>query len=244
VAFSELARNRILVGGAAAAVGAVVLVYPYLTEGVLDRFGVRPPATALLALALLPVLLAGRGPWPERGAALRWAFVVVLAAAAITGSRTALYLVPALVHLSAAAIFHASLADEESLIERAVRFMVPEAPDFIRSYCRKLTAMWVGFFAASAAVIAALAVLGTPEQWRAFSGWIVYALMLGITAVEFCVRKTWFRYYFHGGLVDRAWSRLFPAENTPQGRRSQAYIRWVREQRAESVPGARQPARR
>jgi hypothetical protein len=73
--------------------------------------------------------------------------------------------------------------------------------------------------------IAGLALAGRLEAWRAFTGWIVYAAMLVFGAVEFLVRKTWFRYYFHGGPFDRLWSRLFPAEATAAGRRSQAYIR-------------------
>ena len=44
-------------------------------------------------------------------------------------------------------------------------------------------------------------------------------------AGEFLVRKTWFRYYFHGGPFERFWSRLFPAEATPRGRESLEFIR-------------------
>ena len=53
-----------------------------------------------------------------------------------------------------------------------------------------------------------------------------------ISALEFFVRKTWFRYYFHGGAFDRFWAKLFPAENTEQGRRSAAYIQRYREKAA------------
>ena len=108
---------------------------------------------------------------------------------------------------------------------RGARWLVPEAPDFVRSYCRKVTALWVGFFAGSAVLIAVLAVSGAQAWWELYTGQLVYALMMAISAVEFFVRKTWFRYYFHMGPFDRLWSTLFPAENTPQGRRSEAYIR-------------------
>jgi len=48
--------------------------------------------------------------------------------------------------------------------------------------------------------------------------------MLVASGVEFLVRKTWFRYYFHGGWFDRVWAKLFPAEATPEGRRSMQHI--------------------
>ena len=81
-------------------------------------------------------------------------------------------------------------------------------------------------------MIAGLALSGRAAPWQAVTGWGIYALMLAISALEFFVRKTWFRYYFHGGLFDRFWARLFPAENTEQGRRSAAYIERYREQAA------------
>jgi hypothetical protein len=84
-------------------------------------------------------------------------------------------------------------------------------------------------------VSAGLAVAGTPEAWRAFTGWGIYAVMTAITCVEFFVRKTWFRYYFHGGPFDRFWSKLFPAENTERGRRSAESIRRFREQAAQNA---------
>jgi hypothetical protein len=56
--------------------------------------------------------------------------------------------------------------------------------------------------------------------------------MGGFAAAEFLVRKTWFRYYFHGGPFERFWAWLFPAERTARGRRSLAYIEAYRAERA------------
>jgi hypothetical protein len=93
----------------------------------------------------------------------------------------------------------------------------------------------VGFFALCTALIAALALAGPATAWRAVTGWGIYAAMLLVSAIEFFVRKTWFRYYFHGGAFDRFWARLFPAENTEQGRQSAAYIQRYREQAARDA---------
>lgn len=141
-----------------------------------------------------------------------------------TGDARFLRVVPAAVYLGLAAWFAASLRGPGSIIETAARWLVPEAPDFIRAYCRVVTALWVAFFLACAGAIAWLAVTGSRAAWLAAVGRDVWIAMLAFVGVEFLVRKTWFRYYFHGGPFDRLWSRLFPAERTARGRRSLRYI--------------------
>jgi uncharacterized membrane protein len=220
----------------AAAIGLVVIVYPFIVEALLARFGVRATCTALFLVAVAWFALGRR---VQSGFGIpRWPGPVMAAAlglGAITGQRAGLLLLPAIVYLAAADFFRRSLAREDSILERGARWIVPEAPDFIRVYCRGLTWLWAGLLAAGAAVSAGLAVAGTPEAWRAFTGWGIYAVMAAVTCVEFFVRKTWFRYYFHGGPFDRFWSKLFPAENTERGRRSAECIRRFREQTAQKA---------
>jgi uncharacterized membrane protein len=225
--------RRIVVAGIPVAIGISLLTFPYLLDSAVARFGVRRVCSALLVLGAVSLGLGGRArsslgvvAWPGL------AIAGVLALGLASGERSALRLVPAFVYAGLAATFHASLAREDSIIERAARFIVPETPDFVRPYCRKLTAFWVAFFALSATLIAALAIVGPAAAWRAVTGWGIYAAMLLVSALEFFVRKTWFRYYFHGGAFDRLWAKLFPAENTEQGRRSAAYIQRYREKAA------------
>ncbi|MDH3520502.1 MAG: hypothetical protein OEM49_08605 [Myxococcales bacterium] len=223
---AERARNWLVVSGIALAIGTAIIAYPYVLDAVLERFGVRAVASALAGLAALSLALPGRTS--VRAVALEAApvlgFPVLLMLAAVTNEQIYLRLVPALVYLTLAGIFASSLRAPDSLIERGARYLVPAIPLFIRSYCRKVTGVWVAFFAASALMIAALAVADLPDWWRATSGGLIYACMIGITVVEFFVRKTWFRYYYHDGLFDRLWSRIFPAENTARGRASLDYI--------------------
>jgi len=231
VPWSERTWGWIAAAGLAVAVGALTFVYPHLLEPALARHGVRGSAAGLLVLAGLWGLLAARARRTDPGIG-RWpgiALAGVLLGAILTGEHVFLRLVPAVVYLALAAFFQASLAGGDSILERVVRRMLPQAPDFIRSYCRKLTWAWVVFFAACALVIAGLAIVGPQSRWEFFTGTVVYALMIALSTVEFFVRKTWFRYYFFGGPFDRLWSRLFPAENTPQGRRSAEYIRRTRD---------------
>ena len=232
----DRSRANALLAGFAAASLIGLLAYPYLVEGLIARLGVRASCAALLGVSLVSLALRRRAPpvlelpaWPGL------AIAAVLGLGAIRGQRDALLLIPAIVYLGLADLFRRSLAREDSLIERAARWIVPEAPDFIRGYCRGVSWLWAALLAACAVAIAWLALAGPSDRWQAVTGWGIYAVMLAVSGLEFFVRKTWFRYYFHGGPFDRVWSRLFPAENTERGRRSAEYIRRFREEAAQSA---------
>jgi len=219
-------RNWILVGVLGLGIAAGAVCYPFALEAATTRLGVSGAAAALLVFAAISLALPGRrGIEALRGgAAPSVGIPILLVAAAFSENALYLQLVPSAVYLALAGWFYASLRAQDSIVERAARFLVPEAPDFIRAYCRKVTWLWTTFFAASALVIAFLALAGDRSGWVFFTGQLVYALMIAASLVEFLVRKTWFRYYFHGGWFDRLWGRLFPPENTPEGRRSMQYI--------------------
>jgi len=219
-------RNWLAVGALGALLGGVLIAYPFALAAATPRLGVPGVAWLLLALAVFSIAVqAWRGVALPRGAvAASLGVPVLLAGAAFSGDARLLQLVPSAVYLALAAGFYATLRSGDSIIERAARALVPEAPDFIRPYCRKLTALWALFFAATAIVAAALALAGKRSEWELFTGRLVYALMLVASGVEFLVRKTWFRYYFHGGWFDRIWAKLFPPEATPEGRRSMQHI--------------------
>jgi uncharacterized membrane protein len=233
--------------GLALLAGALV-VYPWLIDAALVRLGTRPVAAALLALALLggasPFAPAGLPGALPRVPGFPAAIALLLLAALASGDLRALLLVPAAVHLWLCLLFAASLREPVSLIERAARFLQPRAPDFIRSYCRKVTALFAALFAANAAAIAWLVFEGSPDARRAFSAWGVWAPLAVVSALEYAVRKAWFRYYA-GGLLDRLWAALLPAENTERGRRSLAHIREKRaEMRAAGFPHPSERRRR
>jgi uncharacterized membrane protein len=212
------------------AISAGVIVYPYLLLGAISRFGSAEVALALLALAGISFALPGRRLLDalRSGAAPSVGIPVVLVVAAATEQPVYLQLVPCFVYLTLAYLFYASLRADDSIIERAARYLIPEAPEFIRSYCRKVTWLWVAFFFASSIAIATLAISGETGAWKRFTGQLVYISMLVISASEFIVRKTWFRYYFYRSPIDRLWEKWFPPENTPAGRRSMQYIASIR----------------
>lgn len=223
--------NRAVAAGLSFLLVALLLAYPLVLEVVLAAAGVRAVSAGLLVLALASLALPDPPPflgvrlphWPGVG------ILLLVGAALLLGSRSPLLCVPALIYGALASVLWQSVRGEDSLFWRAVHRMLPDAPDFIAPYCAKLTRVWAAAFAVSALAIAALALAGPLAWWRALTGWVLYALMAVGALVEFFVRKTWFRYYFRGGPFDRFWSRLFPAERTPQGRRSQEAIRRYRE---------------
>ncbi len=210
-----------------------VFGYPIAIDAAAGAFGPRGVASGVLvaSLASAAALRGRRSEWmPQVSGVPKIGLLVLLGLAILTDDRIYLRGIVPLVYLGLATIFRDSLREPGSIIESLVRTIESAAPDFVRSYCRKLTALWAGFFLANATLMTGLLLLAPIEWWALYTGRIVYALMLGISLVEFLVRKTWFRYYFYDGLFDRLWSKLFPAEATEAGRRSAEYIRRTKEE--------------
>jgi uncharacterized membrane protein len=134
--------------------------------------------------------------------------------------------VPALVEALLCAAFLGSLAGGGSILERAARVLEPHAPDFIRPYCRKATLAFAALFAVQAALLFALALAapGVGTSWARNASLVVWGPTLAATALEFLVRKAWFRHY-GAGPVDRVLRALLPPERTARGRRSLDHIR-------------------
>jgi uncharacterized membrane protein len=213
---------------------ALVLASGFASGPAVHLLGVRAFSGAMLVIAagaafgLRGVAVGGVSPI---GAAERIALLGTLGAALATGSPVALMLLPALVHAAVAKAMFASLGADVSLIEMGARVSHPLAPDFIRPYCRRQTAVWGTMFGASAVVTAALALAGQDAAHRAWTGWLFWTLLAAYCVVEFFWRKAWFR-YFGDGPFDRLLAHFFPPQRTERGRRSQAYLLRMREELA------------
>jgi uncharacterized membrane protein len=208
--------------------GFAFVAYPFAVEAAKAQFGVRAVAGVLFLLGLSSLVTRRDylpGP-PILQIAVRLGFLALLAIAMIADTSLPLHFIPSLVYLVLCGAFLASLRDGASAIGRAARLMHPYVPDFVDSYCRKVTVVWAFFFAANAVATAALA-LFEPSLWAAWTGGYAYAAMAVLSAVEFLVRKSWFRYYGNGP-VDRLLAALLPPENTWQGRRSKEYVTRMR----------------
>ncbi len=215
---------------AGAALLALAFVWPLASDWLVAAFGVRWLAVGLVVVSALSLAVVGRAL--PRGVALggvdSLALLGLVCAAALTGERVFLLLLPAWVQLALARLFWRSVRDGESIFERVAFGIQPYAPDFIRPYCRKSTALWGALFALNAAVIAALAVLGPHAWWSAFTGWLVWLVMAALAGVDWVARKLYFRIYFEHRPLDRLLKRWFPSENTQMGRRANEHRREMR----------------
>lgn len=131
-------------------------------------------------------------------------------------------LLPAVIGLYLCGVFAWTLHRGPPMFERFARMVDHDLPDFTLPYCRRMTMVWSAFFLGNAATAVALATLGPPGWWSAYTGVLAYVLVGLLMVGELCVRKWWFR-QFGSGPLDRAFARLFPPEQTANGRRSLAF---------------------
>jgi uncharacterized membrane protein len=213
-------------------VGAGLLLavgYPLAAARAVEAFGPRAVGAALLGLGLAGALASRRRSIPGFGPWLRVLAVALPALALLAGDARLLTLVPAAIQAVLCSLFLGSLRGGGSILAQAARTLEPYAPDFIDSYCRKATVAFAALFALQAGALALLGTLAPGPGWAVRASLLIWAPTLAATAIEFLVRKAWFRHY-----ADTPWDRvlrvLFPPENTPQGRRS---LEWIRQKRAE-----------
>lgn len=225
----------------AALILAVMLtaaLYPLLLELAVSWFGRGAVALSVALLAAASTIASWRSRAAPVLVAARAAISLLAASSALGAGLTPLLLIPACIYATLAWLFFASLGSGSSLVELAARMIQPVAPDFIGPYCRRVTALWGCVLSINALALAALALAAPLETWRLAAGYGVWVWMGAISVAEFLVRKLYFRNYYYRGPLERILERLFPAEATPMGRRSAAYIRRVREKLERDGKGA------
>lgn len=201
------------------------VLYPLAAEWALAGWGARAVGSVLAGAGVVSLALLHRvGDLPNAPLPLRAAALVLPVGAAVSGDPLFLRLVPAAIQSGVVAMFLLSLRGGGSLFLDVARIIEPHAPDFIGPYCRKTTGIFAAIFAFQAVAVGLLAIRPGDEGWAFASGVLVWSPVLAGFAVEWFVRKTWFRNYGDGPL-DRCLSALFPAQNTPAGRRSLEFIR-------------------
>ena len=206
----------------------VAVAFPLAAAKAVAAWGPRAAGALVFALGLASFALSVR----RKGGTLVPGFAPWLSGlplalpglAALSGDVRFLQLVPAAIEALLCALFLGSLAGGGSILQRAALTLEPFAPDFIGPYCRKATLAFAALFAVQAAALTALALAAPAPDWARDASLLVWAPTLAATALEFIVRKAWFRHY-GPGLVDRALRVLLPPEKTAQGRRSLDYIR-------------------
>lgn len=181
-----------------ARVASIVLavVYPPVVYLGLTRFSTRGVSIVLLAMAVLLAISRARGlSWARLKGALVPLVPTIAAGvlAGVTGYRWALLVAPVLVNVGLLATFGATLRPGATpMIERFARLQDPELTPAKQAHCRQVTWTWIAFFAANAAVSAALAVVAPIEWWAMWCGGLAYLCIGALLAGEWVVR--WWRF--------------------------------------------------
>lgn len=171
----------------------VMIAYPVVVYVGMTRTTIRTTALALLGLSITLALLRARN---LSAAGLREAFtplaptLVAAAASAASGRAGLLLWVPVFVNLGLLVSFGSTLrSGAMPMIERFARLQHADLPPRGVAWCRGVTKVWVGFFAANAAVSAALAIAAPFEWWATYCGGIAYALVGALMAGEWILRR-------------------------------------------------------
>ena len=194
----------------------IALGYPLLVYFALDLASPRAIALAILALYALRLATLAKGRLAAYARIAGPVAVAITAASAISlvwNDPRGLLLSPALVNLALLAVFAASLASRETVIESLALAHGAVGSEELSAYCQKVTAIWCALFAANAGVSAWLALFGTRASWALYTGLVAYLLMGLLFATEFVYRHWRFRRYV-GLPTDPLLRRLFPPDPT------------------------------
>lgn len=188
------------------------LAYPGLVYLALRVMEPRQVAWVALGVVGTRALIARRG---QLGALLRLAgpLALLLAAALVPAllwnDPLGILLTPALVSSALLIGFARSLLQPPSVVEQMARLEAPDLGEAEVRYCRRVTALWCGFFLVNAAVSAALATGASRALWAAYTGGLAYLAVGLLFGSEYLYRHWRFRRYV-GGPFDTVLRRVFP----------------------------------
>lgn len=189
-----------------------LLAYPVCVYFALRVASPRIVALGTLVLIGLRLAVLARARFVATARALAPALVALGIASLVSlvwDDPRSLLLAPTLVSLGLLAAFASSFLARETTIERLALAQVGNLDADERRYCRRVTLVWCAFFAANAAVAAALALGGTREEWALYTGLVAYLLVGALFAAEYLYRHWRFRRYV-GAPTDPLLRRIFP----------------------------------
>jgi len=115
-----------------------------------------------------------------------------------TDTHYALFVPPVVINLAIGLVFAMSLRRAATpLVEQMMRFeyggQAPPAP--VARYARRLTGVWVGYFAAVAALSVVLAIAAPLETWSLFVNVLSYVFAIVLVIAQFAYRFLRYRRY-------------------------------------------------
>ena len=167
---------------------ALGVAYPVLVYFGLSVFSPQFILIGLLIVVLLrAVTFAVQKRYGPAGLAVLVAGIV--AAGGLASELLAIRFYPVIVSLAMGAVFTVTLFTDRPMVERLARLRMPDLDDYSIAYTRKLTKVWIGFFAVNAMIATWTALYASMEIWTLYNGFLSY-LLIGILFIgEWPVRR-------------------------------------------------------
>jgi uncharacterized membrane protein len=174
---------------ASAALAGFSLFYPLIAIVVVRTAGpVAAVAVVLLLLAARLLLPVARGVPVAMSLALLPVLVAV-AAVAVFDARLSVRLYPVFMNAAMLAVFASTLWNPPSMAERFARIFEPDLPESGVRYTRKVTEVWIAFFAVNGAVALWSVLQPGWNAWLLYNGFLSYVAAGLLFAIEFVVRQ-------------------------------------------------------
>lgn len=173
----------------AALLTAVSILYPLVAAFAVRTFG---PAPVVVGLCVLLVLRSIGGAMHNVPLGLTLGLLAVAAAIgliALYDRDLSVRLYPAFINGALLVAFAQTLVRGPSMIERFARLTEPDLGDAGIRYTRKVTWVWVGFFAINGAIAAATAFCADWNVWTLYNGVIAYIAIGILLGGEYLVRQ-------------------------------------------------------
>jgi len=164
------------------------ILYPVLVVTSTHLFG--PYLTLILVCALL--LLGLTRSSRLMPVALLWLPAVVVVVVTVVGlldAQLGVRIYPVAMNIALLCAFAHSLWHPPSMIERFARLIDPDLDARGVRYTRKVTMVWVGFFAVNGSLALWFAVAGSWLEWTIYNGAVAYGLAGLVFAVEYVIRQ-------------------------------------------------------
>jgi uncharacterized membrane protein len=166
--------------------GLIAILYPLLVYLGLQHLSAR--LLALLLIAVAGLRLLSLGPQLKNTVALALVGAAAALMTLLSGSELGLLFYPVLINATLLVTFLWSWLYPPTVIEGIARLKEPDLSETGIAYIRKLTLVWVAFFAVNGS-LAALSITQGREVWAFYNGFLAYLLMAGLFIGERVLRR-------------------------------------------------------
>jgi uncharacterized membrane protein len=165
------------------------ILYPVFAVISIRTVGPLPVVVILCVILLLRIFVP---TMRKKLGLLTWgllAAVVGVAGIAAFDAELSVRFYPVLMNATMLVSFAVTLVRPPSMIERFARILEPDLSPAGVAYTRKVTIVWVGFFALNGVIALFTVVAGSWTVWMVYNGFISYVAAGCLFLVEFLVRQ-------------------------------------------------------